>query len=1126
MADLYASYTALAQAETEGVDYTRTAVSVAGARWASIAIHGGGIEPGSGEVATAVAGNFMNSYVFAGIKSSGNTDLHVTSTNFNEPIATALVAKSRRTLSFHGFSGTAGVAETAIGGLDTQLITSITNRLQDAGFTVNTAPSEIAGTDPQNICNKNLTSAGVQLEMSLAQRQAFFPGGDTSRAVRESGQRTARFYEFVTAIQSAYADMRVGVTFDTSHLVEFSPKLMGNELFWIGPNTDGMPPSWQDPRFLYCREIGAVPIVGMRLDGDSTRYQAVIDHLSNLPNWFPLVYVTEHAEPEADYQGNHTAFVQNYRDWYNNVIEQLPGTIRASIKAGPVLSASWTDDPVRGGGNWSRFDPGLGYSEFFGANFLADPGVQPTVEWAPNPSLETNGEGFSPLLPANSSFARVSGSAPDGSWFGRVTWTSPQSGGTPDGGVGLPKVNLPYIGAEMKVSVQLRSSREQVLRLQVWCYDENDQYIGDGSSPLVTSAGAGTWTLLSQNFSFPEGTRGIRPNVRAEASTGVFWQTGDTLDVDDYSATIAETVPTVAATYTEPEEFLYGFGHYQLSASDTRPRLIPLLGAIGLPSDVYGVNRASWIVGMTDEMDAWTVASTGWTFVGFTWFHGEGRSGQSLVGLGPMRYYHLTIRQTGFNTREAYADPVPEPLYMMNEMIIWYSDDPDRDQPATPNTPPHPQVPPSIIELPPGGIPIGGPAAAKLLAADYTVLVTDAALNVLGDPIYEWDTLQCSIRWKEPGSGTITVPAYQYIRYQLVPGCRIVVIRRVLGTYHILLSGPMEKLMRERSDDGENGGVGKLTISFVEDMAWLAARLAFPDPTKNIDQQTTDYWNFDGDPEAAMLQLVNTQAGAAALPQRRVPGLVVAPYSGVAGTGTVALGDTSDVAPRERLERLTDVLRKICTLGANPVGSNIYHPDSLGFRTRQTMQGTQNVILFEPLRSRDLTGEVHFSFGRGNLEFYSFELEAPSLTHAMVGGQGEGADRALREVQTLDSENLNWGRYEGYVAAPGTDTLAVARAAGYNEMADKLASSRLATNASDTVDQRYGVHYNVGDLVSVELDADEYVKAPIQTVNVQAWPTAGEVVGVTIGDQSARYDSDWIKRMLDLERRLGRQERR
>ncbi|RPK85054.1 poly-gamma-glutamate hydrolase family protein [Streptomyces sp. ADI98-10] len=205
MADLYADYAALAAAETEGVDYSRTATAPAGATWAAIAIHGGGIEGGSGEIAREVsgAGSRMAYYEFAGLKSSGNSDLHITSTNFDEPQAMALVGGVRRCLSFHGYTGTAGVPVTAIGGLDTVLVARVTAALTRAGFTVTDAPSEIAGTDPDNICNQTTSSAGVQLELSRAQRDAFFPGGENTAAVRNSGARTEEFYRYASAIRAA-----------------------------------------------------------------------------------------------------------------------------------------------------------------------------------------------------------------------------------------------------------------------------------------------------------------------------------------------------------------------------------------------------------------------------------------------------------------------------------------------------------------------------------------------------------------------------------------------------------------------------------------------------------------------------------------------------------------------------------------------------------------------------------------------------------------------------------------------------------------------------------------------------------------------------------------------------------
>lgn len=205
MADLYTSYTDLAAHQTEGVDYERRQVPVTGSKWCSIAIHGGGIEQGAGEVARAVGAGLMSHYEFAGIMPANNfATLHVTSTNFDEPIATALVTGSLRCLSFHGYSGIPGLAETSIGGLDTVTSARVAEELTRAGFRVITASQEIAGADPANIANKTSISAGVQVEMSNAQRASFFPNGDLSRTMRDSGQRTAAFNAYVAAVRRAY----------------------------------------------------------------------------------------------------------------------------------------------------------------------------------------------------------------------------------------------------------------------------------------------------------------------------------------------------------------------------------------------------------------------------------------------------------------------------------------------------------------------------------------------------------------------------------------------------------------------------------------------------------------------------------------------------------------------------------------------------------------------------------------------------------------------------------------------------------------------------------------------------------------------------------------------------------
>jgi phage replication-related protein YjqB (UPF0714/DUF867 family) len=200
----YTSYAELAAAETEGVDYTRTLTTVSGATWIAIAIHGGGIEPGTGEVAAAVSDSLMDCYVFAGIKPSGNSALHIESDLFDEPTCVAAVAASLRTLSFHGFAGDAGVAVSAVGGLDATMVRRVKRRLRDAGFALSDPPEEISGEDPDNICNKNASSAGMQIEMSRAQREAFYIDGNLSAASRAAGNTTSVFDAYVAAVRSAF----------------------------------------------------------------------------------------------------------------------------------------------------------------------------------------------------------------------------------------------------------------------------------------------------------------------------------------------------------------------------------------------------------------------------------------------------------------------------------------------------------------------------------------------------------------------------------------------------------------------------------------------------------------------------------------------------------------------------------------------------------------------------------------------------------------------------------------------------------------------------------------------------------------------------------------------------------
>lgn len=203
MVDLYANWAQLAAAQTANVDY-RLPIRYNRSLTASIAIHGGAIEPGSSEVADQVAAACRhNYYSLEGIKSSNNSDLHITSTNYDEPLGIKLVVGSDFCFSFHGMvDQSAGVAETYVGGLDTANRDAVISALQGAGFTASTGTSELDASSLANITNKTRRAMGVQLELSNTLRASFFPTGSLTRANRETGVRTEAFYKYVKAIAS------------------------------------------------------------------------------------------------------------------------------------------------------------------------------------------------------------------------------------------------------------------------------------------------------------------------------------------------------------------------------------------------------------------------------------------------------------------------------------------------------------------------------------------------------------------------------------------------------------------------------------------------------------------------------------------------------------------------------------------------------------------------------------------------------------------------------------------------------------------------------------------------------------------------------------------------------------
>lgn len=79
MPDKYRNFSELARAETEGKDY-RIIARLTDCPILIAAPHGGGIEPYTSELASEIAGSDLSFYSFEGIKETGNSKLHITTT--------------------------------------------------------------------------------------------------------------------------------------------------------------------------------------------------------------------------------------------------------------------------------------------------------------------------------------------------------------------------------------------------------------------------------------------------------------------------------------------------------------------------------------------------------------------------------------------------------------------------------------------------------------------------------------------------------------------------------------------------------------------------------------------------------------------------------------------------------------------------------------------------------------------------------------------------------------------------------------------------------------------------------------------------------------------------------------
>jgi alpha-amylase len=172
----------------------KRAQSSTSAQLAVLAIHGGRIEPGTTEVAEALAGEQYSFYTFEGLKPNHNEVLRLPSHRFDEPRALALLDTTDVVVAIDGCEGEGALIQ--LGGLADTLQTHLRESLLAAGFQVaETRPTEATGLDPaQEICNRGQSGAGVQVSLSRGLRDRLLLNPDGTLNLE-------RFLHFIEALK-------------------------------------------------------------------------------------------------------------------------------------------------------------------------------------------------------------------------------------------------------------------------------------------------------------------------------------------------------------------------------------------------------------------------------------------------------------------------------------------------------------------------------------------------------------------------------------------------------------------------------------------------------------------------------------------------------------------------------------------------------------------------------------------------------------------------------------------------------------------------------------------------------------------------------------------------------------
>lgn len=329
----------------------------------------------------------------------------------------------------------------------------------------------------------------------------------------------------------------------------------------------------------------------------------------------------------------------------------------------------------------------------------------------------------------------------------------------------------------------------------------------------------------------------------------------------------------------------------------------------------------------------------------------------------------------------------------------------------------------------------------------WTVTPLEKDQSRLHDPLSGWESLTLVERFNKPDTWVLEGPAGSLD--VLLPGSGCVLSRDGVQ----VTSGVVRSVSRsaEYNDDGRLEE--KVTVGCASWWSLLAGRVVLPSRqhvlSRTVSKMTPAHDKRSGPAEDLILYYIRACMGDLALADRRVPRLGV----------PVSLGRGAATSVSARLDVLGELVASLAE----------------GAGLRITMQHSEPgpVLQLRIDAVRDVSENIRFgsvgSTAVGLMAEWSYSLEEPTVTRAIVAGGGEATERVFLQVASPEAEQM-WGRAtEVLVDQRQSDTSVELVRAGEEEIAKGASPVKVSFTPILGPDIEFRRDVRVGDVVGYDL---------------------------------------------------------